>query len=338
MMAEYEDIKPALRFAGNTMEYWQAWRHKMRHALLEVMGMDYSPEKRLATAFEAEVEEEVDLGHSIRRRIVFQSDPYLSLITYVFIPKDRKEPGPAVVALHGHGRGVQDVLGNDEGDQRIIDHIRGANYTYPEQMAQHGFVVIAPEQRGWGETREPGDVKSGDIWRSSCDYDSAIAYLFGKTIVAERVYDVFRCIDYLSTMPEVDANRVGCMGLSGGGTVTTYASALDERIKAACISCAFSTFRGSIIATHHCLCNYQPGILKYGEQADVTGLIAPRAVLIEAGEKDGVFPVDAVRTAYTQLQEIYAAAGAEDKLEIDIFDGGHMFSGKKTFDFFARQL
>jgi hypothetical protein len=70
----------------------------------------------------------------------------------------------------------------------------------------------------------------------------------------------------------------------------------------------------------------------------VTGLIAPRALLVEAGIDDGVFPVEEVKKAYLDLRGIYAAADSSDKLDIDIFEGGHMFSGKKTFDFFGKQL
>jgi dienelactone hydrolase len=337
LLAEYEDLRPALRFDGSTVEDWTLWRRKMRHALLDVLGVDYS-DRRLRTPLEPEVVAEADVSHSIRRKVIFQADANATIIAYLYIPKDAEEPRPVVVALNGHGRGAKDVIGEDDGDPHYAGHIRDDNYNYADQAAARGFVVLAPEQRGWGERREPREIEAQNPEVSSCQVASLSAMLFGKTLVALRAFDVSRCIDYLSLVPEADVARVGCMGLSGGGTVTTYASAVDERIKAACISGFFCTYRGSILAMDHCICNYQPGILRYGEQDDVTGLIAPRPLLIEAGRDDPIFPLEHVQKAYAHLQRIYAAAGAPDALDIDIFEGGHRFSGRKTFDFFARFL
>jgi dienelactone hydrolase len=337
LLAEYEDLRPALRFDGSTREDWRIWRRKMRRALLDVLGVDYS-DRRLTTPLEPQVIGETDVGHSIRRKVIFQADAYAAIIAYLYLPKGADGPRPVVVALNGHGRGAKDVIGEDDGDPHYARHIRDDNYNYADQAAAHGFVVLAPEQRGWGERRERREIEAGNPEVSSCQVASLTAMLFGKTLVALRAFDVCRCIDYLSTVPEADVSRVGCMGLSGGGTVTTYAAAVDKRIRAACISGFFCTFRGSIMAMDHCICNYQPKILRYGEQDDVTGLIAPRALLIEAGRDDPIFPLEHVQKAYAHLQRIYAAAGAPQALDIDVFEGGHRFSGRKTFDFFRSHL
>ena len=87
-------------------------------------------------------------------------------------------------------------------------------------------------------------------------------------------------------------HKIGCMGISGGGLVAAFTSILDERIKATVISGYTSTFKGSIMDRRHCLDNYIPGILEYTEMPDLIGLIAPRALFIEAGTADHLFPLD----------------------------------------------
>ena len=98
--------------------------------------------------------------------------------------------------------------------------------------------------------------------------------LFGQTMIGWRVWDVMRTIDYLETRPEIAADRVATMGISGGGTVSLFAGAVEERIRAAVVSCYFNTFRESIVSLSHCLDNYVPGLLPYMEMYDVAGLVA----------------------------------------------------------------
>ena len=105
--------------------------------------------------------------------------------------------------------------------------------------------------------------------------------------------------------------RVGCMGISGGGTVTLFATALEPRIRAAMVSGYLNTFRDSIGSLAHCIDNYVPGILNWAEMHDVAGLIAPRPLFVESGEKDNIFPI---RREHRELQagagDLQACSGA----------------------------
>ncbi|WP_077622595.1 hypothetical protein [Sediminibacillus massiliensis] len=87
--------------------------------------------------------------------------------------------------------------------------------------------------------------------------------------------------------------------------VAAFTAALDERVKATVLSGFTNTFKGSIMAMHHCIDNYLPGILRYAELPDIIGLIAPRPLFVEAGEEDPIFPVEHVRTALSRLKKIY---------------------------------
>jgi hypothetical protein len=156
---------------------------------------------------------------------------------------------------------------------------------------------------------------------SSCRPAAGAALLLGETMVAWRVYDVMRTLDWIETRDEIDSKRVGCMGISGGGTVTTFASALEPRIKAAMISGYLNTFRDSILSLSHCIDNYVPGILNWCEMYDVASLIAPRPLFAESGDKDGIFPF-----------------GQGALAEHEVFDGEHSFWGKRGLPFLAAHL
>ena len=133
-----------------------------------------------------------------------------------------------------------------------------------------------------------------------------------------------------------DPSRVVITGNSGGGTMTLFSAAVDERFTACAPSCYFSTFAGSILAMHHCPCNYVPGLSSVAEMSDIAGLIAPRPLLIIAGTRDPIFPIDAVRQGFAELRTIYAAAGAAERLELFEGDGGHRYYATRVWDFFRQ--
>jgi len=199
-------------------------------------------------------------------------------------------------------------------------------------------MVFAPEMIGFGLRREEQDkIKMGN--EHSCRILSWHAAIIGKTAIGLRVWDVMRVIDYADTREECSAKKkIGCVGLSGGATVTMYTSALEKRIKCAVVSGYFNTFEDSILAMHHCDCNYIPWIRKYAEMSDVASMIAPRALLIEAGTKDEIFPISATKAAYEKLKKTYQLLNVEDHLDIDIQEGGHRFYGVKAFDWMNRWL
>ena len=120
--------------------------------------------------------------------------------------------------------------------------------------------------------------------------------------------------------------------------LTLFSTALDQRITCAVVSGYFNTFRASIMSIHHCLCNFVPGIVKVAEMADLAGLVAPRPLLIESGTQDPIFPVEATRQAYAELQKIYTEFSAVDRLDIDIFGGEHSWSGAKAYDWLENWL
>jgi dienelactone hydrolase len=337
---EYEVMPRQLACRATTRAEWQAWHTQLKARINELLGR--FPEAK--TPLQPQCLEVHDLPDYKLEKIAFQSEQGVHVPCYVLTPHHVAPPYRAVIALHGHGSGgaahlvgrVRDEATRTEEEAQIEAH----NYDYAHQLALHGFMVFVPEQRGFGERMEgdPGMTFGSDMWRSSCRSLTYNALLMGKTLLGMRVWDVIRTLDYIESRPEATTGKVGCVGLSGGGTTTLYAAVVEPRIAAVVLSGAFSSFRSSIMSTIHCDCNYIPGILQYAEMADIAALIAPRPLLIEAGTEDPIFPVADVRVASAEVARSYALLGVPERFDQDIFVGGHRFSGAKTFDWFAKWL
>jgi dienelactone hydrolase len=335
---EYENTPRALAFRAQTQSEWRAWRDALRAKLIECLGG--FPTERCDLA--PRVVEVVEEKEYRREKVYFYSEPDVAVPCYVLTPRQIASPAPhrAVIALHGHGSdGARFLLGLARTDKERAQ-LRAYNYDYARQLARRGFMVFVPVQRALGECVESNRAyraRSG-VWKKSCVMTALVGSLFGKTLGSMRVWDVMRTIDYIRTRPEPIAEQVGCVGLSGGGTTTLYASALDERISAVVVDGAFCTYRASIMSIEHCPDNYIPGILRYAEVSDIAGLIAPRPVLIESGIKDPIFPIEGVKQAYAELARVYAVLNCPDHLDADYFPGGHRFGGRKAFAWLERWL
>jgi dienelactone hydrolase len=327
----YAALQPQFSFRAKSQEEWRRWSEDFRAKLREILG-GFPQEK---CDLKPEILERVEEEKYFREKVVFQSEDKVSIPAYVLVPKGISKPTPAVLAIHGHGRGKVDVAGIVETPEER-QGIEVYNHDYGKAAAERGYVALAPDQSCFGERMEKHHKKQNK--GSSCRQVSFYYQLLGKTIIGQRVWDAMRCIDYLETRAEVDAGRIACVGLSGGGTATLFSSALEDRIKVAVVSGYLNVFRDCILAMDHCECNYVPGILKYGEMYDVAGLIAPRPLLVESGTEDSIFPVQATEFAYGKVKRVYDLLGVPERLEKDIFKGGHKFSGRKAFDWLARWL
>jgi dienelactone hydrolase len=328
--------RSALTFDGSTREDWKRWRKAFDRGLRGLLGR--FPE---LVPLEPEIVETVDCDDHVREKVYFNSEKYATVAAYVLIPKDLRpgEKRPGILAAHGHGRGKIDVCGVFETEEER-QHVEALNYHYAYQFAKRGYVVIAPDWRGFGERSSPADWARPN--RDPCNVNyMAMGYL-GYHLLALQVWDGMKCVDYLQSRPEVDPARLGVCGLSFGGTMTTYLAALEPRLKVACISGYTSTVKGDAITMrgkgNFCGSQYMPGLLTIGDIPEVVGLIAPKPLCCEMGEQDQCFVIDDARAAFAQVERIYAAAGAADRLIADIFPGGHEWSGRKSFAWFEHWL
>ena len=152
-------------------------------------------------------------------------------------------------------------------------------------------------------------------------------FLLGRTAVGERVWDVHRLIDILIHYfsEYILADKIVCMGNSGGGTTSFYAACYDKRVALSVPSCAVCTFEDSIMARHHCGCNYIPNIRRYFNMGDIGCLIAPRPLIVVCGIEDDLFPLHGVEKSYAVIETAYHAAGKDENCHLVKGNGGHTF-------------
>lgn len=328
----YEQNQPNLAFDCKGEQEWKSWRRRLKRRFSELLGGLDEPRCNL----QPKVSKRKKMQGYTREHVVFQSRANLTVAAWVLLPEGLDEPAPGMVCLQGHGPGKDDIIGiDDEGAQRA--DYGGYQKDFAIQAVRRGYVVIAPDMFSFGERRDKEDVNRGR-GASSCRKPSMAGILLGRTVPGIRVYDVMRCIDYLETRPECNSKRVGCMGISGGGTITTFAAAVEERIQAALISGYLSYWKDSIISVLHCEDNYVPGVLQHAEMPDIACLIAPRPVFFENGTKDSIFPIKSARKAFKHIKSAYDALGYAHRCEMQVFDGEHQFCGEKGFPFMDRWL
>lgn len=337
----YDRMPMQLRFNARNMKEALRWQRRLRQTLVKLLGG--FPKERCP--LEPQVLEVKDLTIRSdndelvpyrRETITFQSRENLKVFGYFLKPISDSEKLPVVICLPGHGRGVDDIVGINE-DGSLRERWGGYQRDFALQCVANGFAALAIEQLGFGHRREEKARRQGASV-SSCQPLAGSALLLGETMVAWRVWDVMRAIDYLQTRTDVDSQLIAVMGISGGGKISLFSAALDTRIKVAVISGYFNTFRSSIFSISHCIDNYIPGILKYAEMPDIAGLIAPRPIHIEHGTRDPIFPVEATKEAFKQLEKIYGVFNAADRVSLYIFEGEHEFNGKEAFPFLKRWL
>ncbi len=328
----YADAPRRLRFQARSRSQAEAWQKQLRVKVAELVGGFPAERTPLRPVT---LETRTFPGYR-REKFVFDTRPGVSVLAYLLLPDKAKSPAATMICVPGHGRGVDDIVGIDDKGRDRTDKA-GYQHDFAIQVAEAGMAAVAIEPMAFGCRRDAITARKG-LGTSACQPTAGGALLVGQTMLGWRVWDVMRTVDYITTRPELDASRVGCMGISGGGTVTVFATALEPRLRVALVSGYLNTFRDSVGSLSHCIDNYVPGILNWAEMYDVAGLIAPRPLFVESGEKDNIFPIAASIESFGKVRDVYGVFGAGDRIEQEVFPGEHAFWGKRGVPFLARHL
>ena len=261
-------------------------------------------------------------GISARLRETTERDGYLletweldlngmeTVPAYLAKPKDLKGKAPAILFNHSHGGGY---------DIGKLELVNGRSYLQPEPYArtltQLGYVVLCIDHWVFGERngRTEGDAFKQMLWE-------------GRVLWGMMVYDSLRALDWLCEQPEVDASRIGTLGISMGSTMAWWAAALDERLKVTVDICCLTDFQALIDAKSlkaHGVYYYVPSLLKHFTTAQINALIAPRAHLSLAGIQDPLTPVVGLDRIEAELNQVYAMAGVPERWRLLRYDVAH---------------
>lgn len=274
-----------------------------------------------------------------REQVSFDTRPGLRACGYFLIP-DGCPPGrPAVLCLPGHGRGVDTLIGlAPDGTQRLLGQPDEYAADFALGCVARGYPAFALEHLSFGRRRD-AEARAQGQDACSCHRDSVAALMLGETLAGWRAWDALRALDYLETRTDcVDPTRLAVLGISGGGLVALFAAALDARIQACVVSAYFNTFRASVLSVTHCVDNYVPGLLGLAEMPDLAALIAPRALFVESGREDPIFPLAGFEQAVAQARSLYAAFDSPTRFGAAAIEGGHRFDGQAAYAFLEAQL
>ncbi len=290
------DLPPA------SLKDWQTRREALRKNLFAAMGPMPARACDLSPRIVGKLQRE---GYRIEN-FLFQSRPDVWVTANAFVPETVKGKVPAVLAVHGHWAGARR-------DPVVQARCLG--------LVKLGFFVLVVDAFSAGE-RHPtiargtyhGALLGSTLWPA------------GQTLLGLQVYDNRRAVDYLLTRPEVDGERLGITGASGGGNQTMYAGALDERFKAVVPVCSVGNYQAYLHAAC-CVCELLPGVLRFTEEGDVLGLVAPRALMVINATKDAFqFSVGEAKKSLQRAKAIFKLHGKEEKVTHAIFESPHAYN------------
>lgn len=304
---------------------WEKRKEQLRRRLLE--GIGGLPEK---TPLKATVKEIIDRKTFRVEKLLYESLPGYMVTACLFVPKVRQQPAPAVVYCSGHSR----------------EGFRSPTYQHVILNLVHkGFIVLAFDPVGQGERYQyldrQGQPDMGGATREH-SYAGMQALLTGSSIARYMIHDGIRAVDYLLTRPEVDAERIGMTGRSGGGTQTAYIAALDPRIKAAAPENYITSFRRlwQSIGPQDAEQNI-PFAIKNGlDHADLLSLRAPLPTLVLTTSRD-FFSIQGAKESFAEARRIFELYAAGDLLQWSEDDAGHastLANREAMYAFFQQQL
>ena len=338
----------ALSFLRGEFTDLASWQRPARARVFE--RLFYAPPK---VDPKPEVVRRIDRGDYVEEYLTFQTTPDLRIPAYVLLPQQARTAAPALLVLHSHdgiylwGKEKVVALEQEHPSLTAFKQQRYGGRSIASELARRGYVTMAIDMFFWGERRmlldgdppsyreRPVTMSEADIrafnQRASQDESLVGRSLFtaGVTWPGVILWDDIRALDYLASRPEVDATRLGCVGLSVGGYRSYLLAALDERIKAA-VDVGWMTSFGAQIAQHviHTigLSFHINGLYGDLDFPDLAALAAPRALMVINGSQDRLFALEGVKSAFEKIVRLYAKAGAPDRVRCRLFDAPHEFN------------
>jgi len=286
---------------------WQAARPELERQVREMLGLDPWPEK---TPLHATITGGVDCDGFTVENLHFQSQPGLYVTANLYRPKNLSGKAPAVLYLCGHGLEKDKATGVSYGNKTHYQH-HGAWF------AKHGYVCLILD------TLQLGEIEGHH--RITFDEAKWWSVSRGYTPTGVEAWNAVRAIDYLLTRPEVDPERLGVTGRSGGGGSSWWITAIDQRIKTAVPVAGITDLHNHILdhtIDGHCDCMFMLNTYQW-DYWQVAALAAPRPVLLANTDKDNIFPLDGVVRLHSEVRHLYHLLGVPRHWGLNITEGPH---------------
>ncbi|MCL4217021.1 MAG: acetylxylan esterase [Candidatus Hydrogenedentes bacterium] len=317
----------------HTHQAWQAKQARVRQTLEALLGQ---PTSLVSVPASAEVLGEEDMGDYIRRHVRIASSADDAIPAYILIPKNLGDaPAPVMLVLHQT---------QAPGKQEAVGMTGNPEMAFGPELVARGFICVAPDVIGFGERIPDGAqpyANALDFYRRHPQWS-----FFGK-----MAWDVQRIVDYIETMPEADASRIGSIGHSHGAYGTIMATIFEPRIKASVASCGFTTLRTDPAPNRWShLTALMPRLGFYVDDVkeapldwhEILACIAPRPFFNWATLEDDIFPNTAnLEDVYAQVHEVYALYDKPGDFQGRLGPGAHAFPKEireEAYDWLEAQL
>lgn len=284
---------------------WTSRRDEYRRQLREMLGLDPLPER---TPLQPVVTGKIEHDEFTIEKLHFQSRPGLYVTGNLYVPRGLNAPAPAILYVCGHGKVKEGELSH--GNKTYYRHHGG-------WFARNGYVCLMIDtiQLGEIEGEHHGTYRLNQWWWNARGYTPA----------GVEAWNGLRALDYLQSRPEVDGERLGVTGRSGGGATSWWIAALDERVKTTVPVAGITDLKNHVVdgtVEGHCDCMFPVNTYRW-DFAQVAALVAPRPLLISNTDKDTIFPLDGVVRVHEKVRRIYRLYGAEKNLGLQITEGPH---------------
>jgi dienelactone hydrolase len=301
LKAEVERIGKTFMGGAATKAEWEAKRPRLKAEFLDMLGLHPLPEK---TPLKAVVTGTLDHAGVVIEKVHFQSRPGLYVTGNLYRPKTTDGKLPAILYVCGHSN-----RGRDGNKVAFQDH--------GMWFASNGYVCLVVDTLQLGEVagKHHGTYNLNRFWWHSRGYTPA----------GVECWNGIRAVDYLCSRPEVDPDRIGVTGISGGGATTVWVAAADDRVKVAVPVSGMSDLESYVtnkVINGHCDCMFVHNTYRW-EWTTILALFAPKPLLFANSDADPIFPMDGNRRIIARLRQCYELLGAKDKVDEYVSKGGH---------------
>lgn len=354
-----EQHPPKLSFLQSGMTDLQKWRTSAR--MMALNHLRYTPS---SLGLDPEILESIEVDGLVREKLSFKSATDVNVPAYLIRPAHQTGRLPGIVALHDHGsyyiHGKEKLVALEDEPPHLLAYKRSGygGRSYATELARQGYVVLVTDAFYFGERRlDLKDVfpsyaqnvfatqpaRGSAVNRANEEhtvYEEVVArYLFasGTTWMGIMAHDDRKSVDYLVSRPEVDPEKIGCIGLSMGGMRSNWLFGTDPRIKAA-VTVGWMTNWRYLMERHvslHSWSQFVPGLLEWLELSDLVSIGMPGALFVQQCTADNLFPLYGMTETCREIEAAYTKADLKDRFWYRFYDVPHEFNTRMQDDAFA---
>jgi len=307
------------------------WREAARKSYLASLGS-----RPPLAAFNATDIATEDRGSYVAHKIAINISADERIKAYLLVPK-AEGPHPAIVALHDHG--AHFAIGKEkvvkpfgESEERLADAVDWTNKYYSarfigDALAERGYVVFATDALFWGDRGRFGGVEYEDQQALGANM-----LQLGLSWAGKIVWDDLRSAEFVQSLPNVDPDRIGCLGLSMGSHRTWSLNAATDIVKCGAAICwmgdtpTLASPKNNQTRGQSAFSMLVPNLRNHLDYPDVASIAAPKPMLFFNGTEDTLFPVPGVDASYAKLREVWTAQNAADSLLTKLWPVPHEFN------------